>query len=50
MARCKVLLTQLEIPLEITTEALRIAKRNNVTTILNTAPAPSSPLPAETLA
>jgi len=44
--QAKVLLVQLEIPLDSTTEALQIAKKSNVTTILNTAPAKHS-LPDE---
>jgi len=42
----KVLLVQLEIPLESTIEALKVAKENpNVITILNPAPAPKTALP-----
>ena len=42
-----VLICQLEIPLETTLEAFRIAKSGNVRTILN--PAPAAPLPDELL-
>lgn len=37
--RSKIFLTQLEIPKDVTLECLKIAKENNVTTILNPAPA-----------
>ncbi len=43
-----VLLTQLEVPVETTWEALRLARAAGVTTILN--PAPAVPLPDELLA
>lgn len=43
-----VLICQLEIPLESTIEAFRIAKQNNTLTILN--PAPAQPLPDELIA
>jgi len=42
----RILLVQLEIPLDSTTEALKIAKKYNVTTIFNTAPAKKA-LPKE---
>ncbi len=42
-----ILICQLEIPLETTLEAFRIAKSGNVRTILN--PAPAAPLPDELL-
>lgn len=42
-----VLLVQLEIPLDTVAEALRIAKKNGVITILN--PAPAVPLPTDVL-
>lgn len=44
---CKVMLVQLELPLELSWHAMKIAHRQGVRTILNTAPAPSEPLPAE---
>ena len=43
----EILICQLEIPVETTLEAFRIAKSNNVRTILN--PAPAAPLPDELL-
>ncbi|MEM0094185.1 MAG: ribokinase [Thermofilum sp.] len=43
----KVLLTQLEIPLETVDESLKLAKKHGVLTILN--PAPAAPLPASLL-
>jgi len=46
ISAAQVLLTQLEITLETTMEALKIGKENSVTTILNTAPAKSA-LPLE---
>uniref|UniRef100_A0A7S4M569 Ribokinase n=1 Tax=Vannella robusta TaxID=1487602 RepID=A0A7S4M569_9EUKA len=42
---CKVFVAQLELPLAINQEALKLAHSLGVTTILNTAPAPSEPLP-----
>jgi ribokinase len=45
--RARVLLCQLEVPIETVAEALRIAKAANVTTILN--PAPAVALPDELL-
>jgi ribokinase len=42
-----ILICQLEIPVETTLEAFRIAKRGNVRTILN--PAPAAPIPDELL-
>jgi ribokinase len=42
------LLCQLEVPLETTAEALRLARDHGVLTVLN--PAPARPLPAEVLA
>jgi ribokinase len=43
----QVLLCQLEVPLETTLEAFRVAKASGIRTILN--PAPAVPLPAEAL-
>ena len=45
-----VFLTQLELPLETVERGLRIARSAAVTTILNPAPAPASPLPNALLA
>lgn len=45
----KVVLSQLETPVEATLAAFRLARRSGAITILNPAPAPSSPLPAELL-
>jgi ribokinase len=45
ITECKVLLTQLEIRLETTWEALKVAKQAGVTTILN--PAPAQDLPSD---
>mmetsp|Transcript_16468 Transcript_16468/g.33833 ORF Transcript_16468/g.33833 Transcript_16468/m.33833 type:complete len:309 (+) Transcript_16468:12-938(+) len=42
---CKVFVVQLELPLEINQEALKLAHSLGVKTILNTAPAPNKPLP-----
>lgn len=42
-----ILICQLEIPIETTLEAFRVAKRGNVRTILN--PAPAAPIPDELL-
>ncbi|MEZ0344960.1 MAG: ribokinase [Infirmifilum sp.] len=47
ISRSKVLLTQLEIPLEAVERALNMAKSHGATTILN--PAPAAPLPASLL-
>lgn len=46
IARAQVLVCQLEIPLPLTLEALRLAREEGVTTILNPAPAPAE-LPQE---
>ena len=43
----EILICQLEIPIETTLEALRVAKSGNVRTILN--PAPAAPIPDELL-
>lgn len=45
IAECGVLLSQLEIPLEISLHCLKLARKHGVFTILNTAPAPTKPLP-----
>ena len=45
----KVVLAQLETPVEATLAAFRLARQSGAITILNPAPAPSSPLPAELL-
>lgn len=47
IAKADLLLTQLEIPIETVEHALRLAKKHNVTTILN--PAPAKPLSKELL-
>ncbi|WHZ23632.1 MAG: Ribokinase [Nitrospira sp.] len=47
MAGARVLLVQMEIPLETVQEALALAKRQGLMTILN--PAPACPLPSELL-
>jgi len=47
IAQAKVLLLQLEVPLETVTRAAEIARGHNVTVILN--PAPAQPLPTELL-
>ncbi len=49
LSESKVLLLQLEIPMPAVIAAARTAKANNVTVILNPAPAPESGLPAELL-
>eukprot|EP00698_Gefionella_okellyi_P009245 TRINITY_DN2337_c0_g1_i5.p1 TRINITY_DN2337_c0_g1~~TRINITY_DN2337_c0_g1_i5.p1 ORF type:complete len:309 (-),score=60.44 TRINITY_DN2337_c0_g1_i5:2051-2977(-) len=43
----RVVVCQLEVPVETTMEALRVAHEEQVLTIMNPAPAPSSPLPDE---
>lgn len=48
IAAARVLLCQLEVPIETVAEALRIARAAGVTTVLN--PAPAVPLPDELLA
>jgi ribokinase len=50
IAAAGVLLTQLELPLNTVARGLQIARAAGVTTILNPAPAPASPLPAELIA
>lgn len=45
----KVVLAQLETPVEATLAAFRLARQSGAITILNPAPAPRSPLPAELL-
>jgi ribokinase len=45
-----ILLTQLEMPVEIVERGMRIAREAGVTTILNPAPAPPKPLPDSMLA
>ena len=50
IAAAGVLLTQLELPLDTVRRGLQIARAAGVTTILNPAPAPSSPLPADLIA
>lgn len=47
IAQADALITQLEIPPETAAYALQLAKKHNVTTILN--PAPAAPLPLQTL-
>mmetsp|Transcript_676 Transcript_676/g.2397 ORF Transcript_676/g.2397 Transcript_676/m.2397 type:complete len:315 (-) Transcript_676:52-996(-) len=47
IGKCKVMLVQLELPLELSWHAMKVAHAQGVQTILNTAPAPSSPLPEE---
>lgn len=44
-----IVLMQLEVPVETVTCAARLAKRHGVTVVLNPAPAPAEPLPAELL-
>ncbi|HEY4008875.1 MAG TPA: ribokinase [Acidobacteriaceae bacterium] len=46
----KIFLTQLEMPVAIVERGLRIAREAGVTTILNPAPAPTTPLPDSLLA
>lgn len=47
ITRASILICQLEVPVETTLEAFRVAKAGNLTTILN--PAPAAPLPDELL-
>ena len=48
IAECKVLVTQLELPIPITMEALKLAQSLGVTTILNPSPvSDEEPLPSE---
>jgi len=47
VAESKLLICQMEIPLEITIKALQMAKEEGVTTIFNPAPAPAEGLPEE---
>jgi ribokinase len=50
IAGADALLVQLEVPLETVASAITIAKRHNVLTVLDPAPAPAMRLPAELLA
>jgi len=50
IAGAGVLLTQLELPLDTVARGLQIARAAGVTTILNPAPAPATPLPDELIA
>lgn len=45
---CRVLISQLETPIESAVEAFKIAKKNNIITILN--PAPANEIPSELIA
>jgi len=47
IARAQIVICQLEVPMETTLEAFRVAKQANLLTILN--PAPAAPLPDELL-
>lgn len=47
ISKAALIIMQLEIPVATVTHAARMAKRHGVTVILNPAPAPASPLPAE---
>eukprot|EP00727_Mastigamoeba_balamuthi_P007437 m51a1_g3313 putative ribokinase (531) ;mRNA; r:339154-341221 len=47
IAGCKALLCQLEVPVATTLAALRLGRSVGATTIMNPAPAPTAPLPAE---
>jgi ribokinase len=47
LARCRVLLLQLEVPLKASLAAAKIARAHQGTVILDPAPAPSQPLPSE---
>ena len=49
IADADILLMQLEVPVPTVTHAARIAKKNDVKVVLNPAPAPTTPLPAELL-
>lgn len=49
IAGAEILLMQLEVPVATVTHAARIAKKNGVKVVLNPAPAPTTPLPAELL-
>jgi ribokinase len=46
---CSVLLMQLEVPVEANRRAAELARRDGMTVLLNPAPAPTTPLPAELL-
>jgi ribokinase len=50
IAAADVCLVQLEIPVETARRALEVARRADVRTVLNPAPAPSAPLPGDMLA
>jgi ribokinase len=50
LARCRVLLLQLEVPLEASLAAARILRAHQGTVILDPAPAPNRPLPPEVMA
>jgi ribokinase len=50
LRECAVLLLQLEVPIEATTRAARLAHEAGLLVILNPAPAPAGPLPPELLA
>ena len=50
IAAADVLIVQLETPLDTVATAIRLARESGVRTILDPAPAPSGPLPAELLA
>jgi ribokinase len=50
LARCRVLLLQLEVPLKASLAAAKILRAHHGTVILDPAPAPSRPLPPEVIA
>ncbi|PAA90558.1 hypothetical protein BOX15_Mlig006511g2, partial [Macrostomum lignano] len=50
LAAAKVVVCQLEVPIDVTTRALKIAREAGAMTILNPAPAPVTPTPPELLA
>lgn len=49
IANARIMLLQLEIPIATVRHAAEVAKRYGVTVVLNPAPAPAAPLPAELL-